>query len=109
MAVRFLKLFLDEISDKFIQDNFKSIVQYVREEPFRKGQFRFVEISCVAGTNKFAHNLNFQPADVILLSIRKSDAAVVRFLYDQFTRDHIFLTVNAPCTVRAYIGSYKEL
>lgn len=105
-----IRLFTKEVAERFSRENFFTLSGYLRDEPFRKGNFKFIEIvTPVAVTaKKFAHNLNFQPLDVIMLSVRNPDTAAVTWHYDSFDRESIVVTTTSACTIRAYIGRYTE-
>lgn len=105
-----IKIFTKEIKDTFVRENFIVLDQYVREDLFRKGNFRFMELSFPSAVSQqsIPHSLNFQPFDVIHLSTRKSDTATVTFHYDSFSRSSISVSVSAACTIRFYVGRYGE-
>jgi len=105
-----IKLFTREVEERFSRENFFRLDNYLREEPFRKGNFKFFEfvIPAAVTAKSFAHNLTFQPLDVIPLSIRNSDGTTVTWHYDDFTRENVVITTNGACTIRAYIGRYTE-
>jgi hypothetical protein len=110
-----IRFFLSELVDDLVRQNFRKLDAYLRDEPFRKGGFRFVERSLdkesAAATFPalvaFQHQLGFQPKDVILTSV-SPDTVTVTPKYDSFTRTTVTFEISAPCTVRAYIGRYEE-
>lgn len=111
-----IKFFLSEIADRFVRENFQKIDSYFRDEPFRKGRFKFIEKDLVADdaevlagypvTRTFRHELGFQPKDIIQLSA--TGGATIVWDYIQFTRTHLSLTFSADCTVRFYVGRHEE-
>lgn len=109
-----IKLFVTEVADKILQENFRRLADFFRKDPFQKGKWQFIEIALQASTIDGAypvthtppHNLNFRPKDIITLSV--SDGATVTWNYDDFTVDNLSITFSADCTVRAYVGYYRE-
>ncbi len=111
-----LQLFKTEIVDPYIRDNFLRIADYLRDDPMRKGQFRFFEryldapdplTAIYPYTLEFNHNLGFQPKDVISLSILP-ETATLAWKYSKFTRSTVTVVLSAACTFRGYIGRYEE-
>lgn len=103
-----IKFFLEELSDKFLIENFKRVRDTIKNLKLNNGQFQFFEIVIpVAKTNfLFTHNLSFQPKDIIQTSL--IGTGTLTWNYDKFTMTHLNLTTTGPCTVRAFVGSYKE-
>lgn len=106
-----IQLFDREITDKHTRENFVRIRQYVKGDSWGKGRFIFFEKDLAAKTYpaavSFLHGLNFQPKDVIPLAITP-DTATATWKYDSFSRDSVYLTISAACTIRAFIGRYEE-
>jgi hypothetical protein len=103
-----MNLFLAEIKDKWVRDNFRKLLDWIRGTPILKGEFRFLEITFTAAVTArdYKHNLPFTPTDVILLAT--SGGATVTFHYDSFTPTYINLTTSAATTIRCFIGRYEE-
>ncbi len=109
------KLFRAEIADKFSRENFAKIGDYLQDEPFRKGQFKFLEIDLTRATPAGGypatldtpHGLSFIPKDVIMTAVIPGTATVT-WNYDSFTRSYLNLTISAAVTIRAYVGRYGE-
>ena len=103
-----IDLFINEISDPPTRENFRRIFEAFKTKVFLKGDWRFVEIPFLgAVTNfKFPHGLSFIPKDVIQTS--KTGAGSITFNYSSFDRTNISITTTGACTVRAFIGSYRE-
>ena len=106
------KLYVSQVEDIYMQQNMKAISDIFSNNPFLKGQWRFLTFQVPnAGTAiKFQHNFNFTPADVIVTSVI---GGTITFKYDQFDKSFIVfdatLTVaTTPMTVRAIIGKYTE-
>lgn len=109
-----IKLFLAEITDRYVLENFRKLDAYLRGEPFRKGRFKFVEMALACdtatgypGVAEKSHGLGFQPQDVILISVTP-DTVTVSPKYDSFTNTHVHFLISAACTIRAYVGRYGE-
>lgn len=106
------KLYVSQVEDNYMKQNMKNISDIFSNNPFLKGQWRFITFQVPnAGTAiKYQHNFNFTPADVIVTSVI---GGTITFKYDQFTSTFIVfdatLTVSTtPMTVRAIIGKYTE-
>lgn len=102
------RLFLNEIKDTFIQENFTRLQDYVRSEEILRGEWRFFEITIpVAVTNfKFVHNLGFKPLDVIQTSLIGPGA--LTWNYSSFTKEFLDLTTTDALTVRAFVGRFDR-
>ncbi len=114
-----IRLLLQEIKDRYTQDNFKRLSTYLNDDPVAKGLFKFYSIDLYNGTGttitnlKVPHNLGFQPLDVIQLSVVKPDTAAVVWHYDRFDKTNILLSASGlvagqTSTVRIYLGRYGE-
>lgn len=109
-----IKLFIPEVVDRYVRDNFRRLSDYLRDEPFRKGRFRFLEMELASDTAggypadiTYPHGLGFQPQDVIVTSV-SPDTVTVLPQYDSFDRTNVVFNITAACTVRAYVGRYGE-
>lgn len=103
-----LKLFLREIADVFVKDNFSTIIRHFSEQKILNGGWVFIEISeSAAVTNREKrHGLASIPKDIIVT--HQSGAGTLTFNYDRFNRDTISYTTTGQCVVRAFVGLYKE-
>lgn len=104
------KLYVSQIEDLYVQQNMKAISDIFSNNPFLKGQWRFLTFEVkTTGTNiKLAHNFNFTPSDVIVTSIING---TITFKYASFDKDFLIFdatVTTAPMTVRALIGRYTE-
>jgi len=102
-------LFLDEVKDEYIRENFKFIADYIRDFPLEKGQFKFfkIEVSSPLTNFKWPHKLGYQPKDVIQTYV--SNGATITWNYDSFTNELLDLDASTACTIRAFVGRYEEL
>ena len=105
-----MNLFIREVKDDFSRENFLRIEKESKDNSLRKGNFKFFEINAISAVTELTikHGLNFQPLDVILLSVRSPDTATVTWHYDSFTRENVVVSTSSACTIRAYIGRYGE-
>ena len=103
-----IKLFLNEVEDQYLLENFIRIEDFINGQVMFKGQFQHFEIVIPAAvTNfKFKHNLGFQHKDVIQTSV--IGAGVLTWNYDKFDAKFLDITTTGPVSVRAFIGAYKE-
>jgi len=104
------KLYVSQIEDLYVQQNMKAISDIFSNNPFLKGQWRFITFEVkTTGTNiKLAHNFNFTPSDVIVTSVING---TITFKYASFDKDFLVFdatVTTAPMTVRAMIGRYTE-
>lgn len=102
------ELILKDISDIYVRENFKRLNLFFQKETILKGSFKFFELtfdSAVSG-KLVQHGLGFKPLDVIQTSLIGSGS--LTFNYADFTKDALSVTTSGPCTVRAFIGAYKE-
>lgn len=104
------KLYISQLEDPYLQQNFNTLGEQFGIIPFLKGEWKFLEFTVKAsGSNqKIEHKLGFQPKDVLLLSVVNGS---ITFNYGSFSKD--FLDVNAtvttsPMTVRVFVGRYTE-
>lgn len=105
-----INFFKQEIVDLFTRENFFKLENYFRTDPFRKGNFKFMEIVSpgVWASKAVAHNLKFTPKDIIPLSVASPDGVTVTWHYDDFTSDNLYISTSGACTIRAYVGRYEE-
>lgn len=103
-----LKLYVTQIEDQFVQENFKRIQQFTRDEPLVNGNFKFFKIT-VPGAftgRRFKHNLGFVPQDVLFLSA--TNGVIPVWKYDKFDVDFIEFDTSGATVIRAFIGKYLE-
>lgn len=99
---------LKDITDPYIRENFKRLSGFLQEFPFFRGEWEFFTINIGSSvTNlKLAHGLGFKPLDVIQTS--KSGAGDITFNFDNFSETELDITTTGACSVRCFIGAYKE-
>ena len=109
MALSRMKLFVTQILDRYVRENFMEIDRYMADLVFTRGDYKFMQlVAGKSGTHTFYHGLGFTPKDIMLLSVRNDDAASVTFHYDDFNKDTISVTTDAGCTIRIYLGNHRS-
>lgn len=100
---------IDEIKTfEDVRDALQSVREAFQSTVLNKGEWKFFEIVLNGPVSEFtySHKLSFIPKDVIQVSV--TGGAQVTWHYDDFDRTNLVLSSTAACTVRAYIGRYKE-
>jgi hypothetical protein len=99
---------LKDLEDPYARENFKRLLDYLDKFPFFRGEWAFFTFTLPnAVTNlNLAHGLGFKPLDVIQTSI--TGAGTITFNYSRFTDETISVTTSGACSVRCFIGAYKE-
>ncbi len=101
-------LFINEIEDEKLQENFKRITEFFLSQRLLGAEFKHFKITFPnAVTNaKFRHNLGFRPLDIIQTS--SIGPGVLTWNYDKFDANFLDVTTTGAVTVRAFVGSYQE-
>jgi hypothetical protein len=104
------KLYVSQLEDPFLQQNFKTIGEIFNQGPFLKGQWRFITISvAAAGTGiKYEHGLPFTPTDLLVTSVINGTFTPT---YASFDKDFIVFdatVTTSPLLVRGFLGRYTE-
>ena len=102
------ELILKNVEDVIIRENFFRLQKFLNDFPLFKGSWKFFELTFDAAvTNKqILHGLGFIPLDVIQTSVR--GAGTLTWDYDLFDRDYLVVTTTGACTIRAFVGAYRE-
>ena len=97
-----------DIEDEYIRENFKRLTKFLQDFRFFRGEWIFKEFSVTSAVTALGitHGLGFRPTDVIQTSV--IGAGAVTFNFASFTTDTINITTTGACTVRCFIGAYKE-
>lgn len=103
-----IELILKDITDPYIRENFKRIIDFFRGDSVRKAQWKFFEIAFTSGqTNyRYRHGLGFRPKDFLITGVTDSEA--VTFNVDLCDKDYMDMNVSGACTVRFFAGTYRE-
>jgi hypothetical protein len=105
--MRDIKLTLRAVDDLLSRDNFELIKEFLDNIPFSHFKGKHVEYSVsAAGTWNVPHHLGFAPLDVITTF---NTAGSLTWNYASFSKTHIDFTTTSAGTVRAFIGTYKEM
>ena len=96
---------IKSISDLPTRENFKSLDEYYRDNNHLVG-FKFVEYTFTEAKSnvKIAHNLGYNPKDLILLSNR--GPGVLTINYDNFDANYVDISSSGPTSFRAFVGTY---
>jgi len=110
---RVLNYYVREIADSYVKENFQRIREFLRDDPWQKGEFKVFTIEFPStltfpATLTPKHFLNFTPRDVVMLSVVDDDGATITWHYDDFNAETVKVQASAACTVRAFIGRYEE-
>lgn len=105
-------LAISQISDRYSQENFQQLQDYLRTESVFLG-FKFFEVSFTSTADhyKFKHNLGFLPKDVLITSQIGSGSLAVNS--SLATADSLDFTISGtvtkdnPLTVRFLAGTFN--
>lgn len=104
---------IDRITDPILREFAQRVSEEFRNQPYLRGQWRFVEITFTSNiTNyKYPHNLGFVPN--ILNQVWKSGTGTVTWNYSSFDATNLDLTTAStsatdPLIVRAFVGNFRE-
>ena len=103
-----LKLLLERVEDKLVQDNLRKVEGYVRELPLTQDNSRVIELTFTGAVTDYLypHQLKFVPKDA--LTLRKTGAGAITWNYEDFDRENISVTTTGACVVRALIGTISN-
>ena len=109
-----IQLFTIEILDEKIRENFRRLLSFFKDDPWQKGNFKFMELTLASdtatgypATMEVSHRLGFVPKDVVQTSVLPTSVTVT-WNYASFTRTTLSVTISAAVTLRAYVGRYGE-
>lgn len=108
-----LKIFIKEVPAGSIQDNFRTLQNYVEsvnqfmvtESQFVGFQHFDITFTAAAANFKIDHDIGEIPLDLVQTYLTGS--ATVTWNYANFSKDTIDVTVSAACRVRFYVGTHK--
>jgi hypothetical protein len=109
-----LSLYIREIEDYFLRENFRKTKEFVALQPLLNGEFKFLEIQITGNKTNFlfAHLLSFTPKDIIQTSVVFSGGVgSLVWNYSRFTNVFLDLTTSGmgttdTCTVRVLVGRF---
>lgn len=98
-------LFVSEIQDVYLRKNFEKLFDYFNAQN-QLFNFKFKELVFLAPTQNFAvpHGQEVIPQDIVVSRI--TGEGKVTFLYGDFDENNIYLSVDAPCRIRFFYGTY---
>lgn len=101
-------LILKDIDDKYIRENFFRLQKFIQKFPLFRGEWEFFSLNVTSAvtTSAIPHGLGFRPTDVLQTS--SIGPGVMTFNFDLFTDKNLIVTTTGACTVRAFIGAYRE-
>lgn len=98
-------LIIKEISDQYVRKNFHTLNDYFKVQNQLVDFKFFKQTFTAASTNfKIAHGLKYIPQDILTTQLIGN--ANVTFNYDKFDTSNIDVTVDGPCTIRFFAGTY---
>lgn len=105
------RFFIPQISDKYVQENFQNLQQFLQEASLL-AEFKGFEVSFTSTSDdyKFKHNLGFRPKDVVITSQIGSGSASVNS--SLATADSLSFKISGtvtkdnPLTVRFLAGTF---
>jgi len=100
-------IILKDIEDEYVRENFARLDAFLQKFPLFRANFKFFEIEIPrAVTNwRVNHGLGFVPTDILVTQVSSGE---VTWNWSLFTRDYLDITTTAACTIRAFIGAYRE-
>lgn len=96
-------LFLAEIDNRYIRENFKQLREFVKGNLFTNGESKAFEWELTSGDNELKHALGFIPTDAII-TYSSNDSATVKIKHSLSTKTHLTINTTADTTVRVKVG-----
>jgi hypothetical protein len=100
-------LFRKEIDDGFTQENFKRLGDWSEKEALLRCNFYFkvIDVPNAGANQKFPHQLNFVPVDVIIM--HNSNNASITLNYSKFDATNLDITASGATQLRCLVGRYQ--
>lgn len=99
------ELFMSQITDQFIRDNFRKVKDFFRVVALFSNFKRFTFTFAAPMTHqKIPHGLGFLPTDILISSITGKGS--VKFNQDLTDTKNFDVTVTGPCVVRLIAGAF---
>lgn len=101
-------LILKDISDEYVRENFFRLQGFIQKFPLFRGEWYFFEYTFAGAVTdqRLQHGLSFKPTDIIQTSLIGPGS--LTWNYDKFTDKLLYVTTTGSCTVRAFVGAYRE-
>lgn len=102
------ELIVKNVEDRWIRENFVRIQAFYSSFPLFRGDWKFFDLSFPAAVSQkeIQHGLDFVPTDI--LQTRLIGPGVLTWEYELFDRTKLVVTTTGACSVRAFIGAYRE-
>lgn len=102
------ELIVKNIEDRWIRENFVRIQRFFSDFPLFRSDWKFfsLEFTSAVTQKEVPHGLDFTPTDII--QTRLLGPGVLTWEYDLFDRTKLVVTTTGACSVRAFIGAYRE-
>lgn len=96
---------IKEIKDQYIRKNFSNLNDYFRSQN-QLLDFKFFQQTFTAAVSnyKIAHGFKFIPQDLLVTQLVGANAT---FNFDSFDSKNIDVSVDGPCVLRFFLGSYQ--
>jgi hypothetical protein len=102
-----MRLFLREIDDQVVRENFRRIEEFLNLETKLAGFVHIdVSVSSAVTEKRVAHNLGFKPMD--LIRTRITGSGDLTFNYLDFNDRTITFSTTGPVRFRAFVGTFKD-
>jgi len=103
-----IELILKEIEQKYSRENFARISRYINSQTILRGQWKLYEKTFESAVTNFkmAHNFDFIPTDIIMLSTIGDRN--IYFNFDEFDLTNFDITAAGAVKIRWLAGSYAE-
>jgi hypothetical protein len=104
-----MKLLTEQIGDKYTRESLQRVENFVNSNPLMAGDFKHLDLVLAAAvypaTVVYPHGLTYVPNDLIQTYHEGADLV---WNFAQFTKTHLFATIQGSCHVRLFIGRYDE-
>lgn len=102
-----------DLTDEYTRENFKRLQLFLQKFPLFRGEWVFLEKTFTSAVTDLdiAHGLGFTPKDIILTGVSGAGTIgfdIITFNFDSFDETNINVTTTDACTVRFFVGCYKE-
>lgn len=102
------ELIVKNVEDRWNRENFVRIQRFFSDFPLFRGEWKFFELEFASAVTakEIPHGLDFVPLDII--QTRLLGPGSLTWEYALFDRTKLVVTTTGACSVRAFIGAYKE-
>ena len=108
------KLAIKEIKDDYARDNFQILQDFMDGLSLTPDRFRVLELFLTENVTqlRIRHGLGFIPLDVLPTRLVAPSGAKLTFLYSEFTKDEIAVTVtglSGVLSTRLLVGTFPNV